>query len=235
MRFAVVVLIATLATTLGCGSSQRPAAAAEAPGMIAGVVRDALSGAGMGEAVIVLRRPGEIAPTQDRSNGDGVFMIPSLPPGPYRVSAYYHQRAIGERDVIVRSGELAGVDFTVPAPGVDLPDPNAPGAPTLWRFRAPGADAATGTIEGTVADILRHERLRSAVVTIVRAGTYDTYPTVTDDQGRFRVDNLPPGTYEVSANYTVVRRGQLELRRNNIVVVGGETVVVPLWLEVDPT
>ena len=69
----------------------------------------------------------------------------------------------------------------------------------------------------------------------MRAGTYDTYPTVTDDQGRFRVDNLPPGTYEVSANYTVVRRGQLELRRNNIVVVGGETVVVPLWLEVDPT
>lgn len=230
-RLAVVTLIATL----GCGSSQRAGATDAAPGMIAGLVRDALSGAGMGDAVIVLRHPGAIEPTQDHSNGDGAFMIPSLPPGSYRVSAYYHQRAIGERDVIVRSGELAGVDFTVPTPGVDAPDPNAPGAPALWRFRAPGADATTGAIEGTVADILRHERLRGAVVTITRAGALDTYPTVADDQGRYRVDGLAPGAYDVSAYYTVVRRGQLEVRRGNVEVAGGETVVVPLWLEVDPS
>lgn len=202
-------------------------------GMIAGMVRDAQTGAGVGDAVIVLRRPGEIAPVQDRSNGDGAFMIPALPPGSYHVAAYLHQRTIGERDVVVRTGALAGVDFTVPTAGAIGPDLNAPGAPELWRFRAPGADPATGTIEGTVADAVRNERLRGAVVTVNRTGTYDTYPAIADEQGRYRVGDLPPGSYDVSANYAVVRRGALEVRRNRVEVAGGETVVVPLWLEVD--
>ena len=123
----------------------------------------------------------------------------------------------------------------MPHPGVDVPDPNAPGAPTLWRYRPAGADPTAGVIEGTVADMLSHERMRGAVVTIVRVGTLETHPTVTDDQGRYRLEGLAPGAYDVSAYYSVVRRGQLEVRRGNVDVVGGETVVVPLWLEVEPS
>jgi hypothetical protein len=230
MRSWLPVALALVTTACTHGAPAR----APSGGMIAGIVRDAQTGAGVGDTVIVLRRPGEIAPVQDRSNGDGAFMIPALPPGDYHVAAYLHQRPIGERDVQVRDGELAGVDFTVPAIGQVGPDLNAPGAPTLWRFRAPDADPATATIEGTVADAVRGTRLRGAVVAINRTGTYDTYPAIADDQGRYRVDALPPGSYDVSASYTVVRRGALEVRRNRVEVAGGETVVVPLWLEVDP-
>lgn len=224
-------LLALLPAALAC-THGAPAPRAQV-GMIAGMVRDAQTGAGVLDAVIVLRRPGEIAPTQDRSNGDGAYMIPALPAGDYHVAAYVKQRAIGERDVVVRPGALAGADFTVPPVGQLGPDLNAPGAPDLWRFNAPGADPAVATIEGTVADVVRHERLRSAVVTINRTGTLETYPAITDEEGRFRVTDLPPGSYDVSANYAVVRRGALEVRRNRVEVAGGETVVVPLWLEVD--
>jgi hypothetical protein len=224
-------LLLALLATLGCTrGTPRPAPTG---GMIAGIVRDAQTGVGVADAVIVLRRPGEIAPVQDRSNGDGAFMIPALPPGSYHVAAYLHQRAIGERDVVVRPGELAGADFTVPPAGQTGPDLNAPGAPDLWRFHAPGADPTTATIEGTVADAALDERLRGAVVTVNLTDKLDTYPTITDEEGRYRITGLAPGSYDVSANYAVVRRGSLEVRRNRVEVAGGETVVVPLWLEVD--
>ncbi len=227
MRSCLVVL----ALVLGC-SHPRPSGPAPR-GMIAGVVRDSLSGAGIAEAVITLRRPGELAPVSERTTGDGTYMIPDLPAGTYQVTAYVAARLVGERAAEVRGGEVIGLDFAVAPPGLDVPDPSAPGAPTLWRFRPAGADPDRGVIEGTVADALRQRRVADAVVSVTRTGTIDTVQTITDDRGRFRVE-LPPGTYEVSAYYTVLQRGQLEIKRSQVELAGGETVIVPLWLETDP-
>lgn len=227
MRSCLVVL----ALVIGC-SHPRPTGPAPR-GMIAGVIRDAVSGAGVAEAVITLRRPGELAPVSDRSTGDGTYMIPDLPAGTYQVSAYVDTRLVGERSADVRGGEVIGLDFAVPPPGLTLPDPTAPGAPTLWRFRPTDADPSRGVIEGTVADALRQRRVAAAVVSVTRTGTIETVQTITDDRGRFRVE-LAPGIYEVSAYYTVLQRGQLEVKRSQVEVAGGETVIVPLWLETDP-
>lgn len=220
---------ALLAVALGaCAARATPSG--PAVGMIAGLVRDAESGQAVADAIVVVRRAGSIAPERHVTNEDGAFMIADLVPGTYDVAAYVGKVRIGERPAVVRPNEILGLDFTFTRGGPPTPDLNAPGAPELWRYRPPGADAAAGTVEGTVADI-RGTRLPGAVVSITRTGTIDTVQTTTDDQGRFSVEGLAPGHYDVIAYYSVVRRGQLELRRNRVAVAGGEVVVVPLWLE----
>ena len=90
-------------------------------------------------------------------------------------------------------------------------------------------DAAHAIIEGTVNDTQTRERVAGAVVTAVAHG--DTEQTITDDQGRYRFPALRPGTYAVSAYYSISGRGQIEVRRGDITVAGAEAVIVPLWIE----
>lgn len=231
MRINLGIWVACVVAITGCfhrGASEPT----PSPGMIAGLIRDAASGEAIQNAIIVVRRPGEIAPTREESDVNGAYMIAELPAGSYAVTAYVAKTIIGERNAEVRPGETLGLDFTVGHVEGDVPDLNAPGAPALWRFRPRDAEPTLGRIEGTVADI-HFARLVSAVVTVVSAGQMRTEQTITDEHGRFTVDELPPGTYEVSAYYSVAGRGAIEVRRSRVLVAGGEVVVVPLWLDTE--
>jgi len=197
--------------------------------MIAGLIRDSASGGAIGSATIVVRRDGELEPLRDQSDGNGAFMIPDLAPGPYEVTVYVQSVAVGQRRAIVAPGEVIGLDFAVGSVALDL---NAPGAPALWHYRPVGAEPTVGTIEGTVAD-LHNARLPSAVVSVTPTGTVAAQQTITDEQGRYAVHELEPGSYEVSAYYSVVTSGTVEVRRSRVIVAGGEVVVVPLWLDTD--
>ena len=42
---------------------------------------------------------------------------------------------------------------------------------------------------------------------------------------------MNPGTYVISAYYSVGGHGEIEVRRSDVAVAGGEAVVVPLWIE----
>ena len=225
------VLGASLIVLAACHGATPPTAKPIVPGMIAGLVRHAHTGEAVERAIVVVRRPGEIAPLRHFSDDNGAFMIADLPPGHYDVVAYVDQLAIGERADDVRAGQMVGLDFTV-RHDLDPPDLNAPGAPSLWRYRPPGADPTTGVIAGTVAD-LRFQRVAVAVVTVTVSGTVDAQQTVTDGHGRFELRDLAPGSYDVSAEYAVLRRGQIEVRRSRVIVAGGEVVVVPLWLDTE--
>ena len=78
-------------------------------------------------------------------------------------------------------------------------------------------------------DTSTKERVPGAVVTAVTLAG-QTEQTVSDDDGRYRFD-LAPGTYAVSAYYSIGGRGQIEVRRSGIAVAGAEAVSVPLWIE----
>jgi hypothetical protein len=65
----------------------------------------------------------------------------------------------------------------------------------------------------------------------VTATSTDTLQTVSDDNGRYRFDNVLPGTYVVSAYYSVSGRAQIEVRRAGIVVHANDGVIVPLAIE----
>jgi hypothetical protein len=109
----------------------------------------------------------------------------------------------------------------------------APGGAPRWHYRPRGADRAAAAIEGTVSEEGARTRLGGAVINVAdRAGALIA-SAVTDDTGRYRVDGVAPGVYVVSANYTLVGRGQFEIRRTDVDVAAGEVVVVPLELETD--
>jgi uncharacterized surface anchored protein len=227
---AGLVAIATAAAA--CGVTHRAPDRPPGPGAVAGLVRSATTGEGVEGARVVLRRPGSLAPIQGVTDAGGAYYIADLPPGPYAVNAYVEEQSIGEQSATITHDRITALDFAV-GRAEDLPiDLNAPSMAPLWRYRPPGADQATGTIEGTVADTQR-ERLAGAVVSIIRDGGYLAEQTFTDDRGRFQVAGLSPGSYSVSAYYAVVTRAQMEVRRNLVKVDGGETVVVPLWLETE--
>lgn len=215
-----------------CGVTHRAPDRKPGPGAVAGLVRSATTGAGVEGARVVLRRPGSLEPVQGVTDAAGAYYIADLPPGPYAVRAYVEQQSIGEQNTTIEHDRITALDFAVGA-ATDAPiDLNAPSMAPLWRYRPPGADPATGAIEGTVSDT-RHARLAGAVISIVRDGEITAEQVFTDEQGRYTVAGLSPGKYSVIANYAVLTRAQMEVRRQQVKVDGGEVVVVPLWLETD--
>jgi hypothetical protein len=86
-------------------------------------------------------------------------------------------------------------------------------------------------IEGAVSEQGTRARVAGAVVTAIGGPRSDTLQTVTDDAGRYHFDAVEAGTYAISAYYNIGGRGQIEVRRSDIVVARGEGVIVPITLE----
>ena len=83
------------------------------------------------------------------------------------------------------------------------------------------AQAATATILGTVTDA-SGAAIPEAAVQVKNTGTGATQTTTSDAQGRFRVSELPVGTYDIQATKT----GFSTVARNGITLnVGTESVV----------
>jgi hypothetical protein len=221
-RFAVVVALA------GC------AAASHAPpvspqGMIAGVARDHDSGDPIAKAAVHLRARGDFAASSRISDDRGGYLFDHLAPGRYSLTAEFAGQPIDVENIEVRSGETTYVDLTFT---LGRPDPiqvNFGDASQGAIDRYKPHDGAS-LIEGTVNDIGTHERVVGAVVTATRPDTL-TLQTISDDAGRYRFEAVAPGTYSVSAYYSISGRGQIEVRRSGIKVAAAEAVVVPLWIE----
>jgi hypothetical protein len=225
-------VLAYLVILTACGGAPRGSMAPPpGPGAVAGLVRAADTGAGVEGARVVLRRPGSLAPVQGVSDASGAYYIASLPPGRYVVAAYVEETPIGEQPIDVAHDRITALDFAIGARDAAVIELNVPSSAPLWRYKPLGADPRSGVIEGTVAD-LRKERLPSTVVSVSRRGETDAEILVTDDRGRFQVAGLSPGMYTVTASYAVVTRAQIQVQRL-VEVMGGEVVVVPMWLETD--
>ncbi len=94
-------------------------------------------------------------------------------------------------------------------------------------------DPATSIVLGSIADSSSRHRIAGAVITLI-AATGETLQTLSDDAGRYRFDPVAPGTYIVSAYYSVDGHGQIELRRGDLAVAAGHGIRVPLWVETRP-
>ena len=85
----------------------------------------------------------------------------------------------------------------------------------LFAVGAMAQTATTGAIEGTVTDP-QGNAVPNATVTVTGSNLISAQTATTDDQGRFRIGNLPPGRYDVTVGAVA---GFAETKRDSQVEV----------------
>lgn len=224
-----LLCLAALVTVACAGPQRRPPRPAD--GIVAGLARDHDTGDPVAHAEIRLTATGR-APRVTMSNDRGQYLLERVAPGTYAVHAVFAGQPIDVHNVVVSPGQTSYVDvvFTLGRPE-PLRSDYSDRATQIERYHPSGLAVSIAAIEGTVADANTRERVAGAVVTAV--GDTGTEQTLSDDDGRYRFDRLAPGSYTVSAYYSVGGHAQIEVRRADIEVAGAEAVSVPLWLELD--
>ena len=222
---------AVLLLVVACGACSAPARTyppRPTTGAIAGLVHDHDSGDAIEQAIIT------VGGREVTSTATGAYQVDRLAPGTYELKATFAGQPLAVDHVTVRAAETTVVDLTFT---LGRPDPIHSDYAVLTasdRYSPKDLAATVTRIEGTVNDAATHERIVGAVVTAVGPGTgasAQTLQTVSDDQGRYRFDAAPPGVYVVSTYYSVGGHAQIEVRRSDIDTLGGQVVVVPLWIE----
>jgi len=231
VRIAVLVVLLA-ACAAGSTGARGPT---QTHGVIAGLARDHDSGDPVAKAEIRVRAQGDIEPRMTMSNAHGLYDLGNLKPGRYQLTARFAGQPVDVMNIDVRPGETSYVDivFTLGRPE-PLRHDYGDKAGAIDRYRPTNLGESVSIIEGTVNDSSTRERVPGAAVTAVtNAGRTDelTLQTVSDDHGRYRFDAVMPGTYSISAYYSISGRGQIEVRRSEIDVAGAEAVIVPLWIE----
>ena len=235
VRYVILALVLA-----GCAAGPRPPAAmshtrtTKTTGAIIGLARDHDSGDPIALAEIRLRGK-NVDHVRTTSNDGGLYLLERLPPGKYVLLAEFAGQPLEVYDIDVKAGDTTHVDlvFTLGRPDPIREIYGDPKQSQIDRYRPPHLGEGASIIEGTVNDLQTHERVTGAVVTVVTHGPagQQTEITVSDDDGRYKFENVAPGTYALSAYYSVSGRGQIEVRRSDIAVAGAEAVIVPLWIE----
>lgn len=92
---------------------------------------------------------------------------------------------------------------------------------------AVSAQEPTGSIEGTVMDP-QSAIVQGATVTVRNSATNFSRSATTGDNGRYRISQLPPGTYEVKVTGTNFKTSVV----SNVVVAVGQTLPLDVHLEI---
>lgn len=107
----------------------------------------------------------------------------------------------------------------------------------IWAPFATAQDATSGAIQGVVRDKATGESLIGVTVIATSPALQGTQTAITDASGRFKINNLPPGTYLVTFYYAkaTVQRPTVEVQVNKTTPVytnidlnaaGGEVIVI---------
>jgi hypothetical protein len=91
------------------------------------------------------------------------------------------------------------------------------------------ANAAGGIIEGVVSDP-KGAVIKDATVTVKNISTNQTFTATTDNQGRYKIEGVPAGTYIV----TITAKGFSTFTKESVVVEEGKKVKVEAKLEIAP-
>lgn len=187
--------------------------------MIAGLVRDRDSNDPVAQATI------RVAGREVTSDAQGAYRIANVKPGTYTLAATFAGQPLEVAHVEVTVGHTAYVDLEFTLGRVEPLREDWAVLTTIERFRS----ARGAMIEGAISDLGSRQRIAGAVVTAM--GGPDLKQTISDDDGRFRFENVAPGVYVISTYYSVAGHGQIEVRRSDIQVDSGSGVRVPLWIE----
>ncbi|MBL0212520.1 MAG: carboxypeptidase regulatory-like domain-containing protein [Myxococcales bacterium] len=238
MRIAPLAVVLAFAA-VGCGTAPHPRGGGRpSTGTIAGLARDHDSGDPVALADIRLRGK-DVDNMRALSTDKGTYSLAHLKPGRYQLTASFAGQPVEVTNIDVKAGETTHVDlvFTLGHPDPIRVDYGDPKQSQIDHYNPTNLGTHVSIIEGTVNDLATHERVPGAVVTAVLHGTgtgpqnEQTEQTISDDDGHYRFEPVAPGTYAVSAYYSIGGRGQIEVRRSGIAVGGAQAVIVPLWIE----
>jgi hypothetical protein len=227
----IAVCCALLVACGGKGGDTTPGNRAKLKAAILGLARDSHTGEPVAMAEIEIKGPNV---RKTSTNKSGLYTIDGLAAGTYSLKGVFAGQPIRVTKIDVRDGEAVYVDlmFTLGDPQpifIVYGDKSA----EITRYRPKSIQPSAIIIEGTVSDLATRERVVGAVVTAVytdAAKQLHTEQTITDDHGRYRFENIPPGAYTISAYYSIGGRAQVEMQRG-VDVVATEAVIVPLVIE----
>ncbi len=236
MSRAALVSVAAWALASGCWHASDSSTAADRPpasrfGAVTILCTDRDSAEIVAHADLVLRGP---TPATMTSSKYGFATFDHLQPGTYDLVATFADQPVEIDAVAVRANQTSYLDVTFT---LGQPDPvkhrwGDGGLAPVERFRPRGMAPTVSRIEGTVSDVTTHARVSGASITAQRGTAPDVLQAVTDDQGRFRFDDVLPGSYTLSADYSISGRGQIQVRRSGIEIAAGEGARVPLAIEI---
>lgn len=229
MRCNVVVLV--LAAAACHAQPARPTR-----GAIAGEVRDRVTGEPVA-ATLTVHDQQSFAVETARAGADGLYAIEGLAPGTYDMVVVLPGTTLQLTGIPVRAGRTTAFDVPVDVSAVEVPPASfaAVEGDAIETFRPADLAADRTRLLGTVTDSVTLERVAGAVVAATSPALDEPMIVATDDRGRFRFPDAPPGTYTLSAFYQVPRRGQIEVRRSGVEAPAGAAVDVPLFVEVTGT
>ncbi|MFN0247232.1 MAG: collagen binding domain-containing protein [Kofleriaceae bacterium] len=232
------IVAMTIVMLVACGGKgvESTTHRAKLKAAVLGLARDTHTGEPVAMAEIELHGPTVSDGRKTLTNKYGLYTIDGLVRGTYTLRAVFAGQPIEITKIPVREGEATYIDimFTLGDPqpiNVVFGDRSA----AITRYRPKNIQPSAIVIEGTVSDLQTSERVVGAVVTAVytdAANTMHTEQTITDDHGRYRFENLPPGSYTVSAYYSISGRAQVEMQRG-VDVTATEAVIVPLVIELN--
>ncbi|MFT3693262.1 MAG: carboxypeptidase-like regulatory domain-containing protein [Kofleriaceae bacterium] len=223
MRCCLVILTA-------CGAASVPTTNAPVwtEGTVEGIARDKDTGDVIGAAKLHLRAQGNLAPIVGITKKDGTYTLPHLKPGAYSLVGIFAGQQVDIENIEVKAHAETVVDleFTL-----GHPDPITVDFGSAKDSAIESYDHRSTLIEGTISDRGSRDRVAGAAVTATTNPATQTLMTVSDDQGRYKFDQVPPGVYVVSAYYSVANHANIEVRRSDIHVDAHHRVIVPLWVE----
>jgi hypothetical protein len=226
-------LFPILALLAAC-HAREPARPAVTTGAIAGIVRDSVTGEPY-PAVLAAHGQDSLEAHGARVGDDGVYRIADLPPGIYDLAVELEIAGTSMQftGIPVVAGLTTGFDVPVDPAHVEMPpQPFARvESDAIVRFTPDDLDPSVGRLQGVVTDVVTRERAVAVVVFATSPAVSEALTTVSDDAGHFEIGDVPPGTYELSAYYTVPRRGQIEVKRSGVEVAAGSAVHVPIYVE----
>jgi len=227
-------------TLLACGGASTATkktptnAAGPNAGGIDGVVLDAQTGTAVSFVSVIAKAADSKRTYSHTTDGTGHFTLKALPPGTYQVMATYGSHTTRHINVPVkRTGSThihMRIDMRVKEAKV-VPYKHTPAVPPPPQRVI--SKSSRGLIEGLVRNAKTKELLPGTVVGASSSVLPEPRLAVVDAKGRYRLPGLPPGTYVLSIYYTVVDRGNVEVRRGGVEVNKGKATIIDLMLDTE--
>ncbi len=222
MRFVLIsLLLLSCATTQqhsedGTDMGDRLQALSPTSGAVGGLVVDAEDGRGLAMVMVQAERGGKVV-TEDFSDSDGHYQLGPLPPGNYTVRARFSETRTTYPDILIVPQEQTELKITIDlTPAVE----------------SGGSSAATyGSIEGIVLDGVDGDFFAGTVVALEAKHLSNAVLAISDENGFFRFRGLRPGSYNLSCYYQLVGEGDVEIRKNNIVVNPGKATDIEIQMD----